>query len=200
MFFLFDIIAGIVLAHLVGLLLGFDPSITHVLMGIAFALLPDLDFVYHYLRTSQVSAYKGHIEDHRDGLHYPLLYIPIGTTLIFLLYTDAWALLFCLCSLSHFLHDSVGIGWGIKWLFPFTSKNYKFFCEKDGKLSSKLIVFWTQSELREMIYVKGDKNWITNLFWKPIKTGHLNVMLVIEFVVPLLLILCYVSWRLLWWT
>jgi hypothetical protein len=195
MFFLFDIIAGITLTHLVGLLFGFDPSVTHVLIGIVFALLPDLDFAYHYLRTSQVSAYKGHIEDHRDGLHYPLLYLPIGSGLTWLLFGEEWAVLFFLGSLSHFLHDSVGIGWGIKWLFPFTSKNYKFFCEKDGELSNRLVVSWTQRELTEVISAKGDKNWIANLFWKPIRTGRLSVMLVVEFAVPLLLILGYVFWR-----
>lgn len=198
MFFLFDIIAGIGLTHVVGLLFGFDPSVVHVLVGIAFALLPDLDFIYHYLRTSQVGAYKGHVEDHRDGLHYPLLYIPAGSMLILFFTQDTWALLFCLCSLSHFLHDSMGIGWGIKWLFPFTSKNYKFFCEKDGTLSTRLVVSWTRSELKEIISIKGDKNWITNLFWKPIKTGRLSMMVVIEFIVPLLLVLGYVFWRLLW--
>lgn len=195
MFFMFDIIAGIVLAHTVGYFFGFEPSMLHVLIGIVCALLPDLDFLYHYFKTSEVSAYKGHTRDHREGLHYPLLYIPIGGMCVWVLFGDVWAVLFILGSLSHFLHDSAGIGWGIKWLFPLTANNYKFFCEKDGTLSKRLVVFWTPQELESIITAKGDKDWIRNLFWDPLKEKRFNWLLCMEFFVPLLLIIGYVIWR-----
>ena len=52
----------------------------------------------------------------------------------------AWAMFFGLAVFLHFVHDSVGIGWGIKWLWPFSRKAYKCFSEKDGAFSRRLLI------------------------------------------------------------
>lgn len=195
MFFLLDVISGIVIAHIVGFFYGFEPTATHLFIGIACALLPDLDFLYHYVKTRETSAYKAHPYDHREGLHYPLLFIPIGSVLFFAIFGPVYATFFCLGALSHFLHDSVGIGWGIKWLYPLVKKNYKFFCDKNGSPSSQLVVSWSPHELTNKIVEHGDPQWIKNLFWRPLQRGTLTPLLVVEFLIPLIVIVGYIFWH-----
>ncbi len=88
--------------------------------GIVFSLLPDVDFLIAFRKN----AAKSH--EHRDILHYPLLFIPIGAAILFF-FNYQLAMLFIITALLHFLHDSIGLGWGIPWLYPFSKNHYAFF-------------------------------------------------------------------------
>ena len=131
-------------------------------ISIIFALLPDLDFVFGWIKHTE---FKNVSHEHRDLLHYPLLLIPLGSIMIFL-FNSNYAYLFAVLVLLHFVHDSIGIGWGVLWLYPFSKKYYKFFSEKNGSFSKRLVVSWTHKEQHEASIQFGDKDWFKNIYLK----------------------------------
>ncbi len=140
-----------------------DAPITPALLAVAvgFALLPDTDFIVAWMRSRNVHAIN---HTHRDVTHYPLLYIPVGSLAVALLGGLPTAMLFAALSLLHFIHDSIGIGWGIQWAYPFSKKFYKAFSEKDGRFSWRLLVAWTPSEQAEVERQAGDPSWLRNIY------------------------------------
>lgn len=89
--------------------------------GVTSTLLPDLDFVWVLLHTK-----KAPTSSHRDGLHYPLLFVPAVGIIGWLIHPHLGTILMT-GALLHFLHDSIGVGFGIKWFFPFRKNSYMFF-------------------------------------------------------------------------
>jgi membrane-bound metal-dependent hydrolase YbcI (DUF457 family) len=118
-----DIGLGIFVAIVTVSIFQIDFSVYLLVFSILFALLPDADFLYFYLKKHDTK----YDHKHRDIIHFPLIYLPIGTFIVWSLMGNIWALSFFLSSLGHFIHDGIGIGWGIKWLYPFSKKNYAFF-------------------------------------------------------------------------
>lgn len=158
------ILSAIFVSHLFRIDLGWGL----ILLGLLFSLSPDLDTLFH-LRKNRIDSHKGH--DHRDLWHYPLLFIPIGT-IIFTYFSREYGLLFAITSFLHFFHDSIGIGWGVQWLYPFTRRHYSFFYHYDvyrNKLPKHLIYSWGHKEVDELSEKYGDKNWIRNIYlrWHP---------------------------------
>jgi hypothetical protein len=74
---------------------------------------------------------------------------------------------FTLGILAHFVHDSVGIGWGLKWLWPLTTNHYKFFSQKDGSPSLNLLQSWTSQEMPKCAQEHGIENWVEKVYLKP---------------------------------
>ena len=97
-----DIGLGIFAAMAVSVLWDAPLMPLFAVVGACFALLPDADFIVLALRRRNALH-------HREGLHYPLLFVPIGA-LVCGWFGVAWAMLFVLASLGHFIHDSIGIG------------------------------------------------------------------------------------------
>lgn len=173
----------------------FVSSIFHVplttpmtVVGILFALGPDLDYLYHILR-------HGHGKsdfEHRNLLHLPLLYLPVGTAIIFLVAGPMYATLFLIPSLLHFFHDSMGIGWGVRWLFPLSTDNIAFFYLYSGKIPEglrKLIFVFDTATLRETVHEHGDPDWKQNIY------GKLHPIAIIEysvFIISLIILFLYV--------
>lgn len=197
-----DIAFGLLVAHAATWLQDIELQTWHLVFGVIFALLPDLDAVTHYIRTRQVAAYADSPTDHRDGLHYPLVYLSAGTVLCAVVGKIVGhyeiAVLFLLASTLHFFHDSVGTGWGVKWLWPVSKHSYKLFCEKNGDWSSRFFVSWDPEELREVIIRHGDPDWIRNLFVQPLVRAlsfqalppmGLTIMLLLEVVIPITFII-----------
>ena len=178
---------------------GFDCGV--LLIGVIFSVTPDFDFVYHYLKTKEVAAHAGNTTDHRDGLHYPIPYVILGTIFI-AIFSKIIAVLFLITSVWHFFHDLFGTGWGIKLFYPFSNKNYKLFCDKEGNLSKQILVSWNSGELEDVIYRKGDPEWIKNLFltpfWEMITFKKVpSILFTIEIIVPIGLVLwaiTYMDW------
>lgn len=137
--------------------------------GILFALLPDADYLIHLIRgNSSRNAHR-----HRDLFHRPLLFLPAGM-LAFYSVGIAWSVLFGLCALAHFIHDSIGIGWGVQWLWPLGDKHYSFFYiykpkHRPGKLPRKLLYIWEHDKINEINERYGDEEWIRNIYlrWHP---------------------------------
>ncbi len=199
---LLDIILGIVVAIATTETLGVAMSWWHLAAGITFALMPDLDFLWHFFKKREIAAHAGNPEDHRDGLHYPLMYLSTGFAMIGM-FSSSFAIMFLFASFLHFVHDSVGIGWGVKWGWPFSQKNYKLFCEKDGTFSRRFLVSWEPSDMREVIIQEGDSDWIQNLFlcplWRAVTFREvpsiaLTILLLAEVIIPLAIIVGMVVW------
>jgi membrane-bound metal-dependent hydrolase YbcI (DUF457 family) len=147
--------------------------------GIVFTLLPDIDFL---ISPGKSIGRKGH--EHRSILHYPLLFIPIGTIILFF-FNYELAILFAVTTLLHFMHDSIGIGWGIPWLYPFSRNHYAFLYQYDSP--QKFIYIWTPREVEKNANDHGDPDWIKNIYFK------LHPYAIIEFLIFILavILLCY---------
>src|ERR1043166_1457460 len=91
-----------------------------VWLGIIFSLLPDIDALVN-LAQFKSTRFAYH---HRDLLHKPMVFAVLGVGLY--LFNSTLGALFLLCSLAHFVHDSIGIGWGVQWLWPFNTDHFSF--------------------------------------------------------------------------
>lgn len=158
-----------------------------VSLGIFFSLLPDIDFPIHFMRGGTFEdEYK-----HRNLLHVPLLIWPIGT-IVLMLISPILAPMFLIGTLMHFLHDSVGIGWGIRWLYPFSRTHYAFLYRvRTGtftEIPKQLVYAWTPEEVDEYSELYHDEDWIRNIYfkWHPYAIGEAAV-----FVIAILYLISY---------
>jgi membrane-bound metal-dependent hydrolase YbcI (DUF457 family) len=153
-----DIGVGILLSIFMSRLFHIPLSPIFISTGILFTLLPDLDFLVAFKKNLGAKSHE-----HRDVLHYPLLFVPIGTALMFLV-DYRLSILFAFASFLHFLHDSIGVGWGIQWLYPFSRNHYAFLYQYDSP--QKFIYIWTPEEVVQLSSQFGDPHWIKNIYFK----------------------------------
>jgi len=156
-------------------------SRTLVAAGIIFAFLPDVDYLIHLARggTSR-NAHR-----HREMLHYPLLFIPAGV-ILFSFYGMEWVFLFGVAAFLHFLHDSIGIGWGVQWLYPFSKDHYTFFYRYQPRHKERLprrfalLLVWKHEEVDILAAKYGDPDWIRNIYlrWHPYAITEFAIFLI----------------------
>jgi hypothetical protein len=175
-----DIGIGILAALLISASFHAAPSVLLFVVGILFALGPDVDFLFHLIRKHDPGKFDF---EHRDTLHFPLLYLPIGTVGIFFLFGATWATLFFITSLAHFIHDSMGIGWGIKWLYPFSENNIAFFYLYSGRLKEGLrkpLFVFDRSALMATAREHGEDDWVRKIYcaWHPIAIIEFSVFII----------------------
>lgn len=109
----FDIGVGLLLAVIIGAITSVEPSWQFSLVGLAGALWPDLDFIIWVMRGNRVDHLT---HKHRDLLHRPLVLTPLLTITVWLCLEWQSGILFGVATLAHFTHDTIGHGWGIRWL------------------------------------------------------------------------------------
>ena len=159
-----DLKLGIVWALLVGFVFGEPITIFWIFMGVCFALLPDIDFWIEFAQRGTVGGKT--LGAHRTLLHNPLTYIPL-TLFIGSVFGPAWMTLFGLGVFGHFVHDSMGMGWGIRWLWPLSLNWHKFFSDREGNIRygfKHFFVSWTPTEMTQVITAKGNDNWLKEEF------------------------------------
>ena len=145
---------------------AFSVELTPLLVGVGAVLanLPDVDGVWTFLRNG--NDFKA-VSKHRELVHYPLIYLPVGA-LAALPFGAEWSVLFLLASAGHFLHDSIGIGWGIPWLWPFTNENYSFIYKYAPRWHAehprRLLYAWDRGRMDELIERYGDPHWFQNIY------------------------------------
>jgi len=100
-----------------------------------------------------------------------------------------WAVFLGAGLFFHLIHDSMGIGWGIAWLWPFSSKVFKCFSEKNGDFSTRLLVAWSQEELVEVAALHGDPDWIRNIY---LRAHPINLIELCFFLVSVVVLVLYV--------
>lgn len=117
-----DLAMGIFLSLGLSRLFGVELTGLIVTVGIAAALLPDVDVILLVL----FPPIKKIIGEHRSALHYPLLYVPL-VAVVWIMFGTFWAILIGLGVLWHFIHDTMFLGWGLAWLAPFSKRKWKLF-------------------------------------------------------------------------
>jgi hypothetical protein len=173
------IFATIIAAQIAGIA---DIPWWYFLIGILLSHLPDLDALPELMRRGRIAASDDYTYDHREGLHYPILFIIAGVILI--QFSLFWGWLFLLTTMLHFINDTYGTGWGIKWFWPLTTKNYKFLNRRVNRLRSKLVndgdwenleaaerklrlyTSWTKEELSHYISKWGHDDWIEVYYYR----------------------------------
>lgn len=178
-----DIALGIFLSAFAVKFLNLELTYWLVLACVGFVLLPDMDFLAAW-------KFKGTAHQHRDLFHYPLILIPLGAIVLLFLGWQ-WSFLFALGGFLHFLHDSISLGWGVKWLFPFNNKNYAFF--RGGVAAEKSFPFrvfykWTPEEVEKMAREHGDPEWFKHIYLRPSATLIVEILFLI---VAIILLKCF---------
>lgn len=156
---------GLLVAVLASYLFDIPLTSSLVLFSTACAVLPDADFLYYFPKRNDTK----YDHNHRGLIHYPLIYLPVGTITCWILLGTSWASIFFISSFFHFVHDSVGIGWGIRWLYPLSKNNYAFFYLYSKKIRRglrKTIFVFDDKNLSEYVGEHGDANWIENIYYK----------------------------------
>ncbi len=157
-----DIIGGLLLAMALSKFYNTNLTLSVALTATIFCLLPDLDlFIWLKKHNWKIDKWA---HEHRDTLHFPVIYLLSGYLLVLFFVNSFYALLFFLSSMLHFLHDSIGIGWGVKWLFPFSKKNYKFFTRQHLGEKRRIIAFWTPEELKKEVEARGENGWFKKYY------------------------------------
>jgi LexA-binding, inner membrane-associated putative hydrolase len=158
-----DIGIGLILGVLLSSLTALNYKLCLVI-GIGACLLPDLDYVWKAIQTRRLPH-----SEHRDGLHYPLIVVPI-TGLLGALINPYVGLIIGFGTLLHFIHDSVGIGFGIKWLFPFNKNSYLFLFQiktpANASMPKQRLYSWNDAERDEMIKKYAYDDWIRYVYFQ----------------------------------
>lgn len=161
-----------------------------VMASIFFVILPDVDFLWVWFRRGKAALRHSH----REIFHHPLVLIPIGF-LILLIFNKIYAFLFLIATLWHFLvGDTVFLGFGVHWLWPFSDKYFSLFgmCgyQTPGKpkLPFKFLYVWTPEEIEELEEKYGDPDWIKNIYLKP---HPLAIVEYVFFILSIILLVFY---------
>lgn len=160
---LLDIGVGILFSLLVGKLFAIDISASWVACGVLFALLPDIDIVpYAFKRYfNKKEAYN-----HRTFTHYPIVYLPL-VYVVYVVFGLPYALL-CACGVYfHLLHDTVWLGWGISWFWPFSTRKYKSFPDENGKISSVFMTSWSAEDEDRLFREGHNPHWVRDFYLRP---------------------------------
>lgn len=156
-----DIQLGLVWAVLTALMFGEPLTWEWVALGVCFALLPDLDFWVELVRRGTVGGKE--LGAHRTLLHNPLVFLP-AVAGCFVWGGPALGTLAVLGIYGHFVHDSIGMGYGVRWLWPFSGNFSKLFSDREGGIHYDLAhaqwTVWTRAEVERLHREHGNDAWL----------------------------------------
>jgi hypothetical protein len=149
---------GVLLNGISGLSYGWCLAI-----GVGACLLPDIDYVLSFIKNRKQPDTR-----HRDLLHYPLLLLPMLSAVM--LVDNNVGLILVLGSFLHFVHDSFGVGFGLKWLYPFKKNSYLFFFQastpNNRDMPKKFLYSWNDEERDVAIKKYGYADWIKHVYFR----------------------------------
>jgi len=123
----FDIGIGLLIASIVGMIVNVDFSWVLLVMGITGSLWPDIDFLL-YVGNRYVRGLRPLVDrwstNHRDLLHRPLVAVSTTAFLVWIFFGHQEAIVFGFVTTAHFIHDTIGHGWGIRFLWPIDNRFY----------------------------------------------------------------------------
>lgn len=180
----FDIGVGLLLATMVGIATGTEPSWTLLFIGVVGSLWPDLDFFVWVVRGNKIDHLT---HKHRDLLHRPLVLTPILTALVWVWLGWQAGILFGIATLAHFTHDTIGHGWGIKWLWPLDNH---YWCHRSFGDQPVRLHVWTQQEQDVLCEQYGNRHWMKQAY------GGLSRSLIVELIIITAGIVSVVAWYL----
>lgn len=177
-----DIGFGFLIAVITAHVFGVPITTTLVIICSIAALLPDIDFLVEFFRHGSVGGTV--IREHRELLHFPITFIPF-IALVWVLFGSVWGFVFLMGTLTHFLHDTVGIGWGIKWFWPISTRAYKLFSDERGR-PAWTATSWSAEEMPRLAKEHGVEHWIRDIYLKPFSgntEGWLSLVNIIEWLI-----------------
>ncbi|HVY72624.1 MAG TPA: metal-dependent hydrolase [Candidatus Paceibacterota bacterium] len=155
-----DIGAGILIALFVAHLFHIHADVFLIVLGIIFALLPDIDMLW-YLFGNPSNKY-----DHRLYTHYPFFWLPI-VLFAYIIFGHVIGTLLFACILMHLVHDTIGLGWGITWLGPFSKRRIRFLSPTGSKTGGwEFFRTWIERQ-EESEYTQDDAQWIRKYYLRP---------------------------------
>lgn len=163
-------------AALIGLTTHMPFSLLFVAWTVLFAFILDFDNIVPIVR-GQLSASKDSPKDHRDGWHYPLVWVAAFAIAFVVFGVNVWTVAAAAAVLFHFVNDSFGTGWGIQVLWPFTRTSYKLFSGKfkDAHVTTQSsLVAYTPEEKHVAIQNHGNPNWIDDIYVHPKTTAKIE--------------------------
>ena len=167
-------------------------TIWFIIWTVVWAYLPDLDGAFHFIKTGKAVADLENGRDHREGLHYPLMWSIFFVILFYLFGVNVWLISALVAIMLHFLHDMIGIGWGIQLFAPIDWGSYKFFSKKwvsaDVSLTP-VVTRYSKEELRKALIKYGEADWIERYFCK---WTHVSVVDYLLFMIGVISI--YLAW------
>lgn len=164
----------------------------HFLLGIVFSHLLDLDAVPDFLQRGMIGGAIAE-KDHRDGLHYPLLVIPLAVASILYIGYWGWVVLFAL--VLHFMNDLYGTGWGIQIFWPFSRRRFKVLGRRVNQPKYILIenglwdelphserrlrffVTWSVDEISHYFCTYGMDNWVDTYYARGSVVAYIEYVL-----------------------
>lgn len=169
-----DVAVGIFLAFITGWAFSIPVDPRWLGLGIGFALLPDIDVIPELLRRGRLGGKEEGI--HRTWTHYPLLF-PLPILAIHIFFGLPAAVLAAAGMYAHVIHDSMGEGWGIRWLAPVNFRNFKLFSRKTGEFDwGTRLVSWEPDELAATMREHGNENWVRDFYLRPTPTLFVEVL------------------------
>lgn len=151
-----DIGVGILLSILTSYLFNIALTPLLLFLCIIFALLPDIDLILP----------KKLVRGHRGFVHYPIFYIIISV-FVYFTFGPMWCFVFFVATIYHLLHDTLFLGWGIKWFWPISSRSIKFFPDRAGRITSQVLLSWLPSEEAEVKIKYASPHWIRDFHFRP---------------------------------
>lgn len=164
-----DIGVGILSAVFISHAFDLPLSASLIALGIGAALLPDIDVI-----TALWGRWR-----HREITHYPIVYVPIIMA-VYIFFGSAYGTMLLLGVGIHLIHDTVGIGWGISWFWPFTDRRFLFLPAAGRMKRYGLFMSWLpkdQSKINEQINIMDDalpEGWVTHYYLRPSLLGAIE--------------------------
>lgn len=160
-----DVAIGIFLSLGIAEAFTIPASIHLILFGVGSSLLPDIDILPFLWQKPY---------NHRSWPHYPLIYIPVAIA-CFVFLGAAYGTLFVCGILAHFVHDTIGLGWGVAWLAPFSKRKFLLFPDGERRAAYGAFMTWLPHEEAAMAEQHANPHWIRDYYLRP------NIVAYIEY-------------------
>ncbi len=131
-----------------------------ILYGVVAGVVSDLDLVPLFFKLGW-KFLGGEAGQHRESILHTLIFaVVLALVPVFLRMRErsAWAVAGCVGLISHLVLDSLTIGWGIMWFYPFSIKFYGI----------NIATRWYGAQW-------GDK-WLSKYIWHPLFIIELAIM------------------------
>lgn len=158
-----DIGFGILFSLFIAHAFGVHASVWTIFTGVVFSLLPDIDILPIFWPNKY---------DHRSWMHWPIIWI-IPIALWFFVFGPMWGALLLLCIVAHFIHDTIGIGWGVAWLAPFSKRKF-LFPNATRRVKHGFFMTWLPEAEERMAGEYHDPHWVRTFYFRPNPVAYIE--------------------------
>ena len=170
---------GLLVTHIASRILGVPLEWWEYAIGLVFAHLPDVDAILEQIIRGRITG--AHKKD--SFSHYPLLMIPL-IGLAVGSFSTFWGPVAAIILILHYVEDTVVLGPGICWLWPFDKRSFWFLRRRGGKWMVATAL--TEAELREQHELSLEQ-WLRRNFFVVKPQGVANLLLLASAILVVLL-------------